>query len=318
MKIKPRKMDISKRLMKRIADPSNNGGDTNTALKNSILNMLLATKKLLMDFFVNYRIISLVIFAFLGLVLYIFTYILLFESTEFPKINDLSRNSLSLLVLGLPTFFILWIFRTHDVQRQIDNSTFFECTRLLASEEKTISKKTALEQLVYLRQKNSSYRERVDSLTRGIPLEKVVLNFAQLNDINLSNADLTGADLTGANLTDADLIRTNLTDANLTDANLTDADLTGADLTGADLTDAKLGVANLTDTYLNNAKLIGAYLFWTNLNGADLTGADLTGTYLNNADLRGVRYDENTKFPPDFDPHKAGCIKINTSQAHQG
>ena len=60
----------------------------------------------------------------------------------FPYIHDTSNpvlhSSLTILALGLLTFFVLWLFRTEDVQRQIDkteentnNSTFFECARML-------------------------------------------------------------------------------------------------------------------------------------------------------------------------------------------
>ena len=189
-----------------------------------------------MDFFVKHRITSLFLAAGLGIVLFGCIYYLL-EWCDFSKsflgdneYADLTRNSLSLLFLGLPTFFILWVFRTHDVREQIDNNIFFECVRLLASGEKEISTKVALGQLMYLRRKNPSYKKRIDSHTRGIPLKKANLYFAQLYDINLLKTDLTGVDLTNANLSGANLTRANLTDTNLHDTNLAGAKLYGTDL----------------------------------------------------------------------------------------
>ena len=266
MKIKSEKMNIPKNPTKRHADLNNDGGNIITKLKNFILN------KLLRDFSVEYRIIYLFLAAVLGLLLFGYTYYYLSTCTFSlcKKFGDLTHNSLSLLVLGLPTFFVLWVFRTHDVQRQIDNNTFFECTHLLASNEKKVSKKIALEQLVYLKQKNSIYQKRIDSLTRGISLEEATLNFAQLYDINLSGAILINAYLIGTNLRSA---------------NLTYAYLNGADLNYA---------------YLHNANLTEAKLYGANLEKAE---------HYNTATFTGAIYDKNTKFPPGFDPQKAGCIK---------
>ena len=226
-------MSTPKNPTKRHADPSNGDDNIITKLKKFILNKLSG----IMDYFVNHRIKSLFLAAGLGLVLFICMYYLLGWSDflknlwEDEKLADLTRNSLSLLFLGLPTFFILWVFRTHDVRKQIDNNTFFECVRLLASkEEKVISTKVALEQLMYLRRKNPSYKRRIDSLTRGIPLEKANLYFAQLYDINLFLADLTGTYLTHANLSGANLTGADLTDTNLCDTILADAKLYGTNL----------------------------------------------------------------------------------------
>ena len=234
--------------------------------------LLLIVYKFLRDSFVKYRIISLVIFASIGLLLFIYLptccttckYSNIFEIFWCEEFESLTRNSLSLLILGLPTLFILWIFRTHDAQRQIDNNTFFECVRMLTSKEKIISNRAALEQLVELKQKNTSYKERVDSLTQGILLKNTPLFFARLSGINLCLADLT--------------------DAYLTNANLSGANLRGADLTGT----------NLCDTILTDAILYGT----------DLEKAK----HYDTANFKGARYDEYTKFPPGFDPEKAGCI----------
>ena len=222
---------------KRHVDPNNDGGNTNTTLENTTSN----EPSKLLKWVVSHRGITLVIAAVLGLLLFGCVYYLL-EWCDFlksflgnNKFADLTRNSLSLLFLGLPTFFILWVFRTYDVRKQIDNNTFFECVRLLANDkEKIISTKVALEQLMYLKRKNPFYKKRIDSLTRGIPLEKANLYFAQLYDINLFLADLTDAYLTHANLSGANLGGADLTRTNLCDTILTDAILYGTDLEKAE------------------------------------------------------------------------------------
>ena len=361
-------MNAPKNPTKRHANPNNDDDNIITTPENATSDEL----SILMKLAVKYRKSFLFLAASLGLGLFfcmyyppeVITYYLPEWSNFFKnfwedkRLEPLTRNSLSLLVLGLPTFFLLWIFRTYDVRQQlektqknidkteksikktqesIDNSTFFECASLLANEEKEVSKKIALEQLIYLGQKNPSYKERIDSLTQGLPLEKANLSFAELDYINLSNANLRNAILTEvklikANLIDAKLIGTDLTDANLSGADLINANLSGADLinanlTGTDLTDAKLG-ANLTDANLTGADLTRANLthavdginftvmkFGADLHNTDLTSATLYGTNLEKAQnydtaiFKGAKYDEDTKFPPDFDPEKAGCIK---------
>lgn len=155
--------------------------------------------------------------------------------------------------------------------------------------------------------------------------------------INLNMADFSGADLGEARLGDANLEQVNLTKANLKGANLAGANLLGADLSQANLhkavlSGARLFEANLRGTNLREASLQpliqidavpvsppGADLSQANLSGADLRGANLqevnlSGTDLSQADLSninllGAKYDEATKWPPDFDPGRAGAVK---------
>ena len=217
--------------------------------------------------------------------------------------NDILQSSITILALGLPTFYVLWKFRTHDVQRQIDkvqeqiakteentnNSTFFECARILTEEKSaegkstqhdSLSKKTALEQLAYIR-KTGFDEKRIDSLTKGLNLRDKIFYLARFNGLDLSIANLYGAKLIGANLRGAELNRANLTRAKLIGADLTGANLTNAELTGADLTGAKLNDADLANAELN---------------GADLTKADLRGADLTEAILIGAIYNDETEF----------------------
>ena len=156
--------------------------------------------------------------------------------------NKVLRGSLTILSLGLPTFFVLWLFRTHDVQKQIDkteentnNSTLFECARMLTEEYslstetgssssrilgKSLPTRIALEQLAYLKRETGFDEERIGLITQGI---------------NLSSMHLESARLSGLNLSKARLVRTNLSNADLNRVKFTDADLSYADLRGADM-----------------------------------------------------------------------------------
>ena len=188
---------------------------------------------------VNHRRCSLLRAGILGVLSAFFIYYFFFGLK-----HDILRSSITILFLGLPTFYVLWVFRTRDVQEQIDkteentnNSTFFECARMLAEgktaeerlEEKesvqynyeSLSKKTALEQLAYLRRETGFDKKRIDSLTRGLHLSSEIFEFARFNGLDLSKADLSRAKLNEAILIDAEFIGAELIGAELNGANLT-------------------------------------------------------------------------------------------------
>ena len=242
--------------------------------------------------------------------------------------NDILHSSLTILSLGLPTFFILWLFRTEDVQKQIDkteentnNSTFFECARMLVEatrqggETKSLSTKTALEQLAYLKRKTSFNKERVYILTQGFNLRNLDLSCADLSGADLSIADLRsvdlhGADLNDANLGGANLGRANLSSADLRGADLRNANLSSADLSGADLSVAKLSGANLRSANLRSANLVGANLGGANLRGANLSGATLKNFIANyTTKWKGAIYSAKTKFNGTRLESEASCEK---------
>ena len=281
---------------------------------------------------VNHRRCSLLRASILGVLSAFFIYYFFFGLK-----HDILRSSITILFLGLPTFYVLWRFRTHDVQKQIDkteegtnNSTFFECARMLAEgktaeerlEEKksvqynyeSLSKKTALEQLAYLRRETGFDKKRIDSLTRGLHLSGEIFEFARFNGLDLSMADLnqtklayadltgtilsyanlTGAYLNGAKLANANLSRVKLIGAELNRTklnivtNLSGADLTGAKLNGADLSGANLSRANLREAKLNRAKFDRTELDRDGLRGAKLRGAKLRETESDKVELRGA------------------------------
>ena len=172
------------------------------------------------------RTYSLVLAGILGIVLAYCVY------NFFSNICDINKtvlhSSLTILALGLPTFFMLWLFRTRDVQENINNSTFFECARMLVEatqqggegEKKSLSTKIALEQLAYLRKENSFNKEKIDLLTQGLNLTSQDLKYAYLGGLNLSRADLSNAYLEEADLSGTKLSGTDLEGAYLQGTNL--------------------------------------------------------------------------------------------------
>ncbi len=117
-----------------------------------------------------------------------------------------------------------------------------------------------------------------------------------LGNVNLSNRDLKKAVLRQANLENANLENAKLDQAQLEKANLSDADLEGAELSKAKLRDADL----------SNANLSGA-----NLSGADLRGANLSqAKNLSSDALKYSVYNQQTQFPPDFQPNSQTMYKI--------
>jgi uncharacterized protein YjbI with pentapeptide repeats len=78
------------------------------------------------------------------------------------------------------------------------------------------------------------------------------------------------------------------------------------ELKGANLKDAYLDGADFTGVDLKGASFNGAYLSGANFNNADLSSADLK-----DAKLYSAHYNQNTKFPPNFDPKKRGMVRTD-------
>ena len=178
--------------------------------------------KRFIDWFIDNRKCSLLGAGVLGIGLAIIAYM-----AAGCLCNKILQSSITILALGLPTFFILWLFRTHDVQEQLkkteentNNNTFFECARLLKTEDPSkpegirdidsLPKKIALEQLAYLKRKTSFDKKKIDLLTRNLSLKSKEFSHAQLRGLDLSGANLqatslANADLRGVNFKDAKL-----------------------------------------------------------------------------------------------------------------
>ncbi len=110
-----------------------------------------------------------------------------------------------------------------------------------------------------------------------------------------------------------------LENAHLEDIILDNANLMTLNFKNSSLYHAHLNEANLRDANLFGTNLMFAYLNFAILRDADLRGANLRGANLSGADLRGANlinaiYNDQTIFtnviPSDFDPEKAGMLKI--------
>ncbi len=87
--------------------------------------------------------------------------------------------------------------------------------------------------------------------------------------------------------------------------------LEGSDLSCCNFEDADLRGANLMSSKLVGANLRRANLALDNLGAPTrLQGADLTDASLNRCNLVGAEYDQETRFPADFDPDAAGMVSV--------
>ena len=126
---------------------------------------------------------------------------------------------------------------------------------------------------------------------KGIQLDGSILRQANLNSCNLSDSSLIQTDMAFTNLVKAVLIKANLERAILYQANMKEAHLNEANFSKANLQQA-----DLTEAHLSNAIFAGA----------DLRGTKLPSEYSYN-----VYYDSATIFSDDFEPIKAGWLKID-------
>ena len=274
-----------------------------TLLMYKIYDIQKQLDKRVIDWFVDNRKCSLLGAGVLGIGLAIIAYM-----AAGCLCNEILQSSITILALGLPTFFILWLFRTHDVQEQLkkaeeqlkkteentNNSTFFECARLLATKdspdedriENSIPKKIALEQLTYLKRKTSFDKERIDLLTKNRSLCNKEFSHAQLRGLDLSGAELINTSLSGTDLRDAKLIGADLRIIRRDHGQPLQSDLSNADLRNADLSDA-----NLTGAKLTRIKVEGTIY-------NDKTKFE--GTWLNDEEARkaaGMIYQPNEEDP---------------------
>jgi len=119
--------------------------------------------------------------------------------------------------------------------------------------------RAALPEALRHRQGNGPLNLRKISL-RGLTLEKIKFDHANLSQADLSSSHLfdvsfNGADLVGADFSDADLSHCTLMDTDLTKAHITHARLWNADLTGANLTECDMADADAWNACLHNVRL---------------------------------------------------------------
>jgi len=139
----------------------------------------------------------------------------------------------------------------------------------------------------------------------GAKLKNADLRHASLTWANLKGADLEGADLKNANLTEANLEGANLKNAKLKEVNFEGANLTEASLKGVNLEFSNLEKANLTKADLEGASLKGVNLIFSNLEKANLAKADLEGAGLRIIKKNGLKKSQKKLFADLMDIYKA-------------
>jgi uncharacterized protein YjbI with pentapeptide repeats len=235
----------------------------------------------------NWRIFWLVASALAGVVLAA----LVFWAVGYAGDGQSARArfvvSASLLLLPLPTLFFLWLFRTYDTRDNINSGLLSSCLGILLSDNLQ-NRCVALALLADMHRRNL-FVGQIRFATHRIDMTDKE-NHANLSDVDLSGMHLQGANFTGGNLSEA-----NLSEADLSGAVLSQADLTFANLRNAKLADAEIKQANLADANLKNANLCGANL------------EDAQG--LQSANMKGAIYNDDTKFPADFNPKACGMKK---------
>ena len=244
-------------------------------------------------FIIEHRKTSLLLFGLCGLGLAILAYCYLpcvLLSTEYRL-----KTSLVMLILALPTVFLIWVFRTHDIQEQIQEArksnqfnNFANALKLFVEKENIEANSIGLKLLMEIKHqelygRQIDYGGQIDLATRNKNLQGAKLQRADLQKADLQRADLQKADLQKADLQEADL-----QGAFLQRANLQEADLQKAFLSLTDLQEADLQKADLISAKLQGANLISANLKWAKLQGANLQGADLISANLKGADLKGA------------------------------
>lgn len=78
--------------------------------------------------------------------------------------------------------------------------------------------------------------------------------------------------------------------------------LRNADLTEMDFSHCSLWGCDFSRLDLRGCNFSHANLFGSDFRNADVRDCDFTGVYLGHTHLAGALYNENTRFPDDFDP----------------
>jgi uncharacterized protein YjbI with pentapeptide repeats len=154
--------------------------------------------------------------------------------------------------------------------------------------------------------------KRKITMLLGAIFDKAELNDAILNNATLKAVKLNKAQMNCAKLNDTYLYLTEMNGAKLVKAELNnsrglytkfiDADLTGAELINANLTRPYLTRATLVKADLNGARLDEAVMQSANFQEAWLCDADFRNSIgANSANFEWAYYNDDTKFPPDFD-----------------
>jgi uncharacterized protein YjbI with pentapeptide repeats len=146
------------------------------------------------------------------------------------------------------------------------------------------------------------YNSLVAVNLNGLNLHRALLENKDIHDSSFLNTDLRGAFLANSNFSNCDfseasLITAYLINSIIKNANLQRCKAFGCNFSGADLRNASL----------NDAEVNGADFSYCRLQGSTMTCKGI-----NMALLQDVVYDDSTIWPQNFDPDKAGCLKVHS------
>jgi phosphate transport system substrate-binding protein len=158
-----------------------------------------------------------------------------------------------------------------------------------------------------------------DANMAGAIMNRIQLAGGLLDRVNLSGADLRYADLSGSwinlsTLVSANLERANLSGASLIGADMTGANLIGASLVGANLVGTQLRGADLRGADLSDAQLVATPELLDKNKQSDISLQKMSDTQweklnLSDTDLDGIKYDDQTLWPKDFEIPKSAIYQ---------
>ncbi|MGE8567934.1 MAG: pentapeptide repeat-containing protein [Achromobacter sp.] len=124
----------------------------------------------------------------------------------------------------------------------------------------------------------------------GMDLQNADFSRASLRNVGFVGSKISGVKMVGARLMNSYFMRVIARNSDLTNAIAVGADFSNGDFTGATLYNLDVRFANLERT--------------------KLVGADVRVKNAGDASWHGATYDENTIWPSNFDPEKAGAKKM--------
>jgi uncharacterized protein YjbI with pentapeptide repeats len=142
----------------------------------------------------------------------------------------------------------------------------------------------------------------------GDTLSGATLRGAELHRALFVDLDVSNCDFTDANLRSAAFVRSVGTGATFVRARLMAAFMNDARLDKANFREANVSAADFRQSDLRQSDLTDADAGFANFFGCDLRGAIFVVRRIEDAFLRGAVADAVTKWPPGFDPTKAGVV----------
>ena len=217
--------------------------------------------------------------------------------------NFIFYSYFSSTLTSIPVLLCLWVFRTRDTLRNLNDNDYYNALNLLSQKENSQAWAFGIRTLISLKEKGL-YKKELKTILENISLKKVDLRSINLSGLNLNSSTLEGAILRYTNFTGATLINANLRDAKLKEVKFINADLTGAILMNANFVEKNLKSSATKDKQF-----------------VDFTEAILTGVVFKEAEgldtakfSNTIYCSETTEFPNGFDPvNYPGLVELKDS-----